>query len=37
MKYLLICLLLVGCASGPYDEQFCTVKVGTRCHAWVIK
>lgn len=34
MKYLL-CLFLAGCASAPYDAQYC-VSGGARCSAWVI-
>lgn len=37
MRALILVLLIAGCSSVPYDEQFCTVKVGNRCHAWVIK
>jgi hypothetical protein len=37
---LILCLLLAGCASGPYDQQFCTLateKDGVvSCHAWQI-
>lgn len=35
MKYLL-CLFLAGCASAPYDAQYCVRYEGKRCSAWVI-